>query len=50
MAKDKDKQPTQTTSKGLAIPVPSRDEFIENLGKVAPKPGPSRPDDDSPPE
>jgi hypothetical protein len=48
MADKPQKQPTQTTPKGLTIPVPSREEFIRNLEKVAPKPEPSRPDDDSP--
>ena len=50
MPKDKPKQPTQTTDKGLTIPVPSREEFIRNLEKVAPKPDPSRPDESSPSE
>lgn len=46
MPKNKKEPAKQTTSKGLTIPVPSRDEFIRNLEKVAPKPDPSRPDDD----
>jgi hypothetical protein len=28
---------TQTTPQGAEIPVPSKDEFFENLRKVAPK-------------
>jgi hypothetical protein len=50
MPEDEKDEPTQTTDKGLTIPVPSRDEFIENLEKVAPKPEPSRPDDSGPSE
>ena len=45
MPKDTDKQPTQTTDKGLTIPVPSRDEFLRNLEKVAPKPEPPEVDE-----
>ena len=45
MPKDKKQPADQTTDKGLTIPVPSRDEFIRNIAKVAPKPDPSRPDD-----
>ena len=41
MTDDKHKpEPTQTTEKGLTIPVPSREEFLRNLEKVAPKPAP----------
>jgi len=29
--------PTQMTEKGLEIPIPSRDDFIANLRKVAPR-------------
>jgi hypothetical protein len=29
-------QPTQTTRKGLEIPVPTREEFLRNMDKVAP--------------
>jgi hypothetical protein len=39
--------PTQTTEKGLEIPIPAREDFIRNLEKVAPrtKPPPAnRPD------
>jgi hypothetical protein len=45
MPKDKPEKPTQTTPKGLTIPVPSRDEFIRNLEKVAPKPEPPEVDE-----
>ena len=31
----------QKTEKGLTIPVPERDDFLRDLGKVAPKPGES---------
>ncbi len=37
--------PTQTTEKGLEIPIPSREAFMRNLGNVAPKPGVSAPRD-----
>jgi hypothetical protein len=50
MADEKPAEPTQTTPKGLTIPVPSREDFIRNLEKVAPKPKSSRPDDSSPPK
>lgn len=41
MPDDKHKpEPTQTTEKGLKIPVPTREEFLRNLEKVAPKPAP----------
>jgi len=30
-----DKEPTQKTPKGKEIPVPKRDEFIENLRRVS---------------
>ena len=30
--------PTQVTDQGLEIPVPNREDFIRNLGRVAPKP------------
>jgi hypothetical protein len=30
-------EPTQTTPKGLEIPVPKREDFIANLKKTAPK-------------
>jgi hypothetical protein len=37
MADDKQEpEPTQTTLKGLKIPVPTREEFLRNLEKVAP--------------
>lgn len=41
--------PTQTTDKGLEIPIPRRDAFLANLEKVAPKTTPSSepPDDTS---
>lgn len=40
-------EPTQRTPKGLAIPVPSREEFLRNMEKVAPVP---RDDDEREPE
>ncbi len=33
---DETEQPTQTTSKGLEVPVPKREEFLRNMDKVAP--------------
>jgi len=48
---DRDKQPTQTTDKGLKIPVPTRDEFDQFVKKVAPPAGRKRPaETDQPPE
>jgi hypothetical protein len=38
MAKKPKPEPTQTTEKGLTIPVPSREEFLRNLETAAPKP------------
>lgn len=32
-----DQESKQTTPKGLEIPVPTRDEFIRNLDKIAPE-------------
>jgi len=32
--------PTQVTEAGLEIPIPTREDFLRNLGKVAPKPEP----------
>jgi hypothetical protein len=32
--------PTQTTDAGLEIPIPTREDFVRNLEKVAPKPQP----------
>ncbi|HEY7934335.1 MAG TPA: hypothetical protein VID48_10985 [Solirubrobacteraceae bacterium] len=29
-------EPTQTTEKGLEIPIPTREDFLRNLEKVAP--------------
>jgi hypothetical protein len=37
-------EPTQTTKNGLKIPVPSREEFLRNLEKVAPNPALPEPD------
>lgn len=37
-SKPTEDKPTQTTEKGLKIPVPTREEFVRNLEKVAPKP------------
>ena len=34
--------PTQTTARGLEIPIPARDDFIANLRQVAP-PSPEHP-------
>ena len=36
MADKSDREPRQTTEKGLEIPVPTRDEFLRDLRKVAP--------------
>ncbi len=33
---DETEQPTQTTPKGAEIPVPTREEFLRNMDKVAP--------------
>jgi hypothetical protein len=41
----KPEEPTQTTEKGLTIPVPTRKEFLRNLEKVAPKPEPPKVDE-----
>lgn len=30
--------PTQTTDAGLEIPIPTREDFVQNLERVAPKP------------
>jgi hypothetical protein len=38
-------EPTQTTEKGLEIPIPTREEFLRNLEKVAPKPTPVQVDE-----
>jgi hypothetical protein len=34
----------QRTDKGLTIPVPKREDFMRDLGKVAPKPAESEPE------
>lgn len=39
--------PTQTTEKGLEIPIPTRGDFLGNLEKVAPRPEPVPPESDS---
>jgi hypothetical protein len=48
-------EPTQTTPKGLEIPVPTREEFLRNMETVAPpvqpeerpsEPKPERPERD----
>ena len=45
MADDKHKpEPTQKTAKGLTIPVPTREEFLRNLERVAPRPEAAQPD------
>jgi hypothetical protein len=36
--------PTQTTDAGLEIPIPTREAFLRNLEKVAPKPEPGEAD------
>jgi hypothetical protein len=36
---DKTPEPTQKTPKGLEIPVPTRDEFLRNMDKIAKTPG-----------
>ncbi len=43
-----DKPPTQKTPKGKEIPIPTREEFVRNLDKVAPPVRKSPSDDDSP--
>jgi hypothetical protein len=35
--------PTQMTDAGLEIPIPTREQFIHNLTKVAPEPDPAEP-------
>jgi hypothetical protein len=45
MAETPDK-PKQTTPKGLEIPVPTREEWERNMGKVAPPPEPAKSDDE----
>jgi len=35
-------EPTQTTEKGLEIPFPTREEYLRNLARVAPKPKPDQ--------
>src|SRR5947209_5515582 len=46
-----ERQPTQTTDKGLAIPTPSREDFDAFVRKVAPPAGRKRPaETDQPPE
>jgi hypothetical protein len=39
---DKPQEPTQTTPKGVEIPVPKRDDFLRDLKKVAPPAKPER--------
>jgi len=36
---------TQTTPKGVEIPIPTREEFLRDLKKVAPRAEPAKPDD-----
>jgi hypothetical protein len=43
-----DKQPTQRTHEGKEIPIPTREEFVRNLDKVAPPVKRSPSDDDGP--
>jgi hypothetical protein len=38
-------EPTQKTPKGLTIPIPTREEYLRNLEKVAPKPEPPEVDE-----
>lgn len=45
-----DKPPTQKTPKGKEIPIPTREEFVRNLDKVAPPVKRSPSDDDRPAE
>ena len=40
-----DREPKQTTEKGLQIPVPMREEWERNMRKVAPPPEPAKPDE-----
>ena len=37
MAADDQQEPKQTTPKGAEIPVPTRDAFLRDLAKAAPK-------------
>ena len=37
---EQDDAPKQTTPKGLEIPIPTREEFLRNMEKVAPPPKP----------
>ena len=47
MAKKPKPEPTQTTEKGLEIPIPTREEFLRNVEKVAhPPPKPPEREDD----
>lgn len=39
--------PTQNTDQGYEIPVPSREDFLSNLDRVAPKPAPPDSDEDA---
>ena len=45
-----EEEPTQKTRKGKEIPIPTREEFVRNLDKVAPPVKRSRSDDDRPAE
>ena len=36
-------EPTQETAEGLSIPIPEREDFFRDLGKVAPKAEPEEP-------
>lgn len=38
-----EKEPKQTTPKGLEIPVPTREAFLRDLAKVAPPAKPTEP-------
>ncbi len=41
--KQPEDEPKQTTPKGAEIPVPSREDFLRDLRKVAPPPTPPTP-------
>jgi hypothetical protein len=46
MSDDHDAEPKQRTPKGLEIPVPTREEWERNMGKIAAPTEPAKPDDD----
>ena len=48
MPEDHQDEPTQTTPKGLEIPVPTREEFLRNMDKLAKPPAKPERDSDEP--